>query len=466
MKKLNMKLSLLAMVFVLFCLIRLPVLAAPAASEANPPQTPGWHYENNSYRYYYKYGSNVISFKSTGVIQITKSSSLKTATRTTVFKPGFYYFHLGALSISPNGVGSYQLYKVSADGSLVNNGWYKFSKKPLFKSTTDTSITLTPKTAYFTGQDSQKVYYNGKVYTGIAKKNDCYYQVKYGVYKNKYTGTLKSSYIDVSRKRLAPANQKFYKNGVQFTGIYNRIYYIKGYKENYTGWKKLQKNLYYFKKGTAVTGTCYLKSYGGGSQSYRYTFDSQGVLKTNLFEQGSIDYYRQKLKIEVNITTHTITIYMYDSKTKSYDIPLKAFICSTSKKKGATKAGNFTLSKGSRTRWFKPKKNSSHYYQWGVFIKGSYSWFHSEYYRAKNIYALSPKIYNGLGTNQTSACIRTQVVNAKLIYDIAAKNKYTVPVHIFRSSNKGAFGQILLSDTTGKLPLDQKYDPTDHLVKK
>ena len=73
--------------------------------------------------------------------------------------------------------------------------------------------------------------------------------------------------------------------------------------------------------------------------------------------------------------------------------------------------------------------------------------------------------YNGLGTNQTTACIRVQAGNAKLIYDIAKTNRYSIPIRIYRSSNKGPFGKITLKDTTGKIPGNQNYDPTDPAFK-
>lgn len=114
---------------------------------------------------------------------------------------------------------------------------------------------------------------------------------------------------------------------------------------------------------------------------------------------------------------------------------------------------------------FTKKSNPWHYYQWGVFVKGTRSWIHSEMYRGTSNKKLIASTYNGLGTNQTTACIRVQAGNAKLIYDIAKTNRYSIPIRIYRSSNKGPFGKITLNDTTGKIPGNQNYDPTDPAFK-
>ena len=81
---------------------------------------------------------------------------------------------------------------------------------------------------------------------------------------------------------------------------------------------------------------------------------------------------------------------------------------------------------------FTKKGNPWHYYQWGVFVKGTRSWIHSEMYRGTSNKKLIASTYNGLGTNQTTACIRVQAGNAKLIYDIAKTNRYSIPIRIYR----------------------------------
>ncbi|MCD8018572.1 MAG: hypothetical protein LUF92_03005 [Clostridiales bacterium] len=256
--------------------------------------------------------------------------------------------------------------------------------------------------------------------------------------------------------------------------VIDRKYYKKGvFQSDYTGWKKIKKKIYYFKNGKAVTGWKYLKSYSGGSKTYKYLFKSNGVLVTNLFnyKNNYNKYIKRKMSITVNLTTHNVTIYLWDSKKKSYCIPAKTFICSTSRYKNGTKirAGKKgRLEKTSATTWFIYKKsNPWRYYQYGVHIKNSESWFHSTLYTTNNAKKLanptSANGYNYLGTNQTTSCIRLQAVNAKLIYDIATKSnvKQRVWVNIVRSKNKGPFGKVTLNSTTGKLSANTTVDPTD-----
>lgn len=244
----------------------------------------------------------------------------------------------------------------------------------------------------------------------------------------------------------------YYKNGVALTG-----------------WQKIKGNIYYFDKkkgGAAVTGWNYLKSYSGGKTKYKYFFKKNGVLVTDLFSYKK-SYIKAPMTIKVNLTTHNVTFYLYDSKKKAYIIPAKTVICSTARDGKSTKVGHFRLEKTSARKWFIYKKsNPWHYYQYGVHIKGATSWFHSTMYRTtnrKSLIVTGSAGYNRLGTNQTTTCIRLQAVNAKLIYDIATKTnkKARVWVDVYRSKDKGPFGQVKLKDTTGKLSSKQKYDPTD-----
>ena len=237
-----------------------------------------------------------------------------------------------------------------------------------------------------------------------------------------------------------------------------------------TGWQKIDGNIYYFNAkdgGAALTGWNYLKSYSGGKTKYKYLFKKNGVLVTDLFSYKR-SYIKSPMTIKVNLTTHNVTFYLYDSKKKAYIIPAKTVICSTARDGKSTKVGHYRLEKTTARKWFIYKKsNPWHYYQYGVHIKGCTSWFHSTMYRTTNKKSLivdGSAGYNLLGTNQTTTCIRLQAENAKLIYDISTKTnkKARVWVDIYRSSNKGPFGKVTLKDTTGKLQSSQKYDPTDH----
>lgn len=460
--------GILAAILIISLLSTFIVHAEGENTEPGPePVAPGWHFEDNSFCFYVKEEGSIHKFTGTGVFQLQETTSHASANSMKVFKPGYYYFVAGQLKLSVSNVGQCLVYKVNADDTISQLGQYMVSHIYADKQTEGNVTTITPKTKLFTGMKNNTVYKDGLAYTGICKKNNVFYKVTNGVIGKTINGVLSTTYIDTAKNTLCQPTYKYYKNGVGYTGIANNTYYVNGTKSSFTGWKKSNKKIYYFKKGSAVTGTAYLPSYGGGSSKYRYSFYNNGILKTNLFKEGnpSVNYYKQRMKFELNLTTHTVTMLMYDSKTKTYDIPLKAFVCSTAKNGKGTKTGNHHLAKGSRCRWFVPPRATTHFYQWGVFIRGSYSWFHSEQFTSKNIRRFKASTYNGLGTNQTSACVRLQVVNAKLIYDIAGQNPYDIPVQIFRSSAKGAFGQITLADTTGKIPITLNHDPTDPLIK-
>ncbi|MDO5147606.1 MAG: hypothetical protein Q4D60_11460 [Eubacteriales bacterium] len=273
---------------------------------------------------------------------------------------------------------------------------------------------------------------------------------------------------------VAPETDSTEKNKSATRKVEDGKYFVDDeFQSDFTGWEKINNKIYYFKKGVALTGWNYLKSYSGGKKKYKYFFKPNGQLVTNLFnyKNNYKTYIQKPMTIEVNLTTHNITFYLYDNKKKSYCIPAKTVICSTSRYKNGTKirAGKKgRLEKTSARKWFIYKKaNPWRYYQYGVHIKNSKAWFHSTLYRTSNPKKLmDPNHYNGynyLGTDQTTNCIRMQAVNAKLIYDIATKTnkKARVWVNIYRSKDEGPFGKVTLDDTTGKLPSKTNIDPTD-----
>lgn len=350
-----------------------------------------------------------------------------------------------------------------------------------------TSSSISSGVTLFTGLYGGKIYQDGvTLASGYAYINNIMYKVSGGTYsaKTKFTGVLKSSYVDASKSALVKASGYYYKEGKPATGVVNLQYYKAGKPTSVTGWKKMNSRgmyngaaVYYFKKGKAVTGWHYLKSYGGGSAKYKYNFRSNGTLRTNLFAWKRSYYIKQKLYIKTNLTTHNTTIYVYDKATGKYDIPAITAVCSTSRKKNGTRPVKKTyIQKTSARKWFIYKKsNPWHYYQYGVLINGSASWYHSTMYKTKKANSLvnptSSSGYNYLGTNQTTACIRQQAGMARLIYDIAVMNrqpraslkkqKERVWVDIYRSGDKGPFGKITLKDSSSKLKSGVKKDPTD-----
>ena len=247
-----------------------------------------------------------------------------------------------------------------------------------------------------------------------------------------------------------------------FTGVYNLQFYKKGKPFKKTGWIKYNDYRYYLKNGQALTGWNYVQDLSGSSQKYKYYFSKTGRLSENLFKTFGARIRKRRMKVCVNLTTHNITIYLYDKKKHNYDIPAKSWVCSTARDGRSTVPGNYHLSKSSASAWFIYKKTDPyHYYQYKVKIHGTRMLFHSEMYTGTSKSKLATWTYNGLGTNQTTRCIRSQCGNAYLLYRIARENRYAIPVRIYRSSNKGPFGKKTLANSGGKLKNGQRYDPTD-----
>ncbi len=247
-----------------------------------------------------------------------------------------------------------------------------------------------------------------------------------------------------------------------FTGVYQLSYYKNGQPAAADGWVEYNGEFYYFYQNRALTGWNYVKDLSGGKKVYKYYFDGDGILSQNLFKTFGARIRKEKLKIFVNLTTHNVTVYLYDSKKKDYIIPAKSWVCSTARDGKSTRKGNYYLAKGTATKWFIYKKSKPyHYYQYKVKIRGTNMLFHSEMYSGTRKNKLVARTYNGLGTNQTTRCIRSQCGNAYLLYRIAKENRHSIPVRIYRDKNKGPFGKKTLANSGGRVKSGTKYDPTD-----
>ena len=398
-------------------------------------------------------------------VQTASNISIKDGSTTYTLKKGLYYFNAeGKLNQNPTGIGIRKVYPVSTAFEKKTPVNYVVKNA----ACTNKSDVISSGSIYFTGKYGSKIYKSGRPYSGVADVSSVMYKVTNGTYnsKTKYTGLLKTSYVSVSAQKLKSATNLYYNSGKPYTGVVSRKYYKNGKAQNVSGGRKIGNSVYYFKKGVAVTGWKRLKSYGGGTAKYKYYFKKNGRLVMDLFSVNRNYYIKQKMKIRVNLTTHNTTFYIYDNQTKDYTIPALTAICSTSRTRTGTPTGHFRLEKTSARKWFiYTKSNPYHYYQYGVHIKGSKSWFHSTMHRTTSRNSLivnGAAGYNKLGTNQTTACIRHQAGVAKLIYDISTKTyrKARVWVDVYRSGTQGPFGKITLAQTTGKLKSSQKYDPT------
>ncbi|MDO4975927.1 MAG: hypothetical protein Q4E53_01580 [Eubacteriales bacterium] len=340
----------------------------------------------------------------------------------------------------------------------------------------------TPETP-FSGVKNGVVYYEGNVYkTGLLKKaaDTKFYVVKEGRIGDVYTGVYTGAYVDELTKSTGRFSNTFIKKGSLASGVVSLKLYLGGqFASTFTGWQVVDGKRYYFTNGVAAANQFKLvPAYTNNGKKYKYYFRADGQVSENMF----IDYgysktinWLKKAKgvkkthmLSVDLVSHNMTIYLYDKQTKAFDIPAKVTVCSTSRKKNGTPVGHWRLEKTSAKRWVTVKDSKPvRRYQWAVHIIGTPTLFHSSAYatlgNAKTLYAF---YYNGLGTSQTSYCIRQQACNAKIVYDLAklTYKKQRVMVDIGRMKKAGPFAKITLANTTGKIASKRKTDPTDPVL--
>ena len=352
----------------------------------------------------------------------------------------------------------------------------------------------------YTGWHENKYYKSGKTYTGIKTNNKGvpYYYVK-GVknstkkylYKNRYymngkvyTGIIKTDsgvfFYNKgvkSKTEIYTYDGKKYRNGKLYSGLYGSYYYSSGKK--YTGyrdtvkqvktgeihyfkkdgsvcrahgWWRIDGKRYYFENGYAAKGWEYI-------DGYKYYFHQKtGTLCQDLIACQGDKWKKADLKIRVNRQQNCVTIYAKDGDN-GYIIPVKALVCSVGKKETPTITGTYTLKNesGRIYRWHLlggPDMGGYVYGQYAVRINGGYM-FHSVTYKEKDNRTFIASTYNNLGGPASHGCVRLQVIDAKLIYDIV---KYRdTKVEIYDSNYVGPFDKPVLK----KIPLWQNYEPTD-----
>ncbi|MCD8190831.1 MAG: L,D-transpeptidase [Clostridiales bacterium] len=401
-----------------------------------------------------------------GTVEVTQDET----TVTYSFAVGIYYFDADGLwqkDLDEETASVYLTTVEEEDGDLVaedTDSKVLAVDSATVKETTD-GYSVSSNIEYFAGKFNSRYYYEGELYSGLFRftSGGKLYVITNGK-GSSFTGTMSSSagtYI-CNYTLSTSYDGCYYKSGYTYTGYLssNRTYYTKGKKDtSISGWKTISSKEYYFTKGVAAKGTKRIKRNG---YTYTYTFRSDGSLVTDLFAYNS-SYKKKKLHIVLARGSHTGTILAYNSSTKKYDIPVKSFVISMSRKSSNTKPGTYKLT--TRKRWWKYKAGL--WYQYATYVSGSGSWTHSEQYSKASVKALKYSSYNGLGTNQSKQCIRMQVVNCKLIYDLAKSNGSNTRVVITRGNGYLPFGKMTLSnnyDATGKVKSTQKYDPTDPAV--
>ena len=371
--------------------------------------------------------------------------------------------------------------------AVVANNVFRMTDGKMYKFTAG-------KAALFTGTHDDARYTKGVPFEGWGLSGTalCYYvkgkwksaksltQLKSNGGFHQYGGkwyyasaaALKNYKAVVANNVYQLVNKKLYKyaNGARalFTGSYKGYPYRQGVKLNYKGWTNLGGKTYYYRNGMALTGWQYLKSKYNG-KVYKYFFRSDGSQVKDMFKHFGNSYLSKKLLLQVNRTTHTADILLWDKEKKSYCIAAKSFVCSTCKEASHFDPGTFTLSKSHQKRWLSfdnPDNGQITHYQYGTWVVGNHAWLHSPQYKVKgDIYSLNVNNYNKLGTNQSYYCIRLHVINVLYIYK-SVKKMGKQKAKLYSSGNKGPYGKITLKGSTGYQSKSKRWDPTDPAVKK
>ena len=174
---------------------------------------------------------------------------------------------------------------------------------------------------------------------------------------------------------------------------------------------------------------------------YKTCYDGLG----RLYEDAeSLLGKRSSYVLRVNKGTNVVTVLIQDG-TGAYNIAFKRFVCSVG---NDTPVGTYYTP--AKYRWKELMGPS--YGQYSTRIVGGIL-FHSVPYNKMNIYTLSPRMYNQLGTTCSHGCVRLTCGDAKWIYDNCVLG---TRVDIIASGS-----DPLSKPSAQKLPLSQTWDPTD-----
>jgi len=222
-----------------------------------------------------------------------------------------------------------------------------------------------------------------------------------------------------------------------------KFYYINGALAS--GWQRIDGNRYYFDPesgNAAVTGWKYI-------EGYKYYFDGEGKLLQNV---ESIIGPQSRYYLTVNCYTNTVMVYAYDSANGTYDIPVKAIVCSCGTAGNETIQGDFTLQRLQPWR----ELMGDVYGQYCTRISGNFLFHSAWFYENGNHQSVSVRQYNMLGRNASHGCVRLTTADAKWIYE----NCNGCPVHLFTNDQPAPFDKPV---PPSAVPVhgDYGYDPTD-----
>lgn len=288
-------------------------------------------------------------------------------------------------------------------------------------------------------------------------------KVQFVVYKNKKK--KQGTYLAKLKKAAGKYTAKIESES---TGKYSVYAY------GYTTWgKKIllnRKNYQLSKKNMGKQGWHYEK-YNGKKYKFYYINNQKQTDLTKILKLKKNS--GKRFTIEVNRLAGVVTIYMYNTDTKKYDIPVKTCTVSVGRDVSTvagtgglnldssyTPIGTYSIcSNGMAVRYpLKPMHEpdgSTVYARWCTHIVGNV-YFHAIAVGTQSHYALSASTYNRLGTPASAGCIRMTVADAKWLYDYMPTG---TPVKVVQgsSSKPGPLGKEKTIQVQGSI----NYDPTD-----
>ncbi|MCD7826753.1 MAG: L,D-transpeptidase family protein [Clostridiaceae bacterium] len=282
-----------------------------------------------------------------------------------------------------------------------------------------------------------------------------------------------------TKKKLAVYSAKASSNGKSYSARISHS--VTGsyavYAYGYTRWGKkvlLNEKSYSMKKKDMGKNGWYYEKYQGTKYKFYYINNVKQTDLTdilNIKKGGS----GSQFLIEINRAACVVTIYMYDSDTGKYDIPVKTCTVSVGRdvstvagtsglntNSSYTPLGTYSIcTNGEAVRYslktMHEPDGSIVYARWCSHIVGNV-YFHAVAVSSQSHYALSSYSYNRLGSPASAGCVRMTVADAKWIYDYASTGT-KVKILQGNSSKPGPLGKNATITIQGV-----SYDPTDPAV--
>ena len=280
-----------------------------------------------------------------------------------------------------------------------------------------------------------------------------------------WTNNGKTSGTIGTDKYITAIQVKFWKKGVRFPLNTNNALEAAQYEgmmqdgtgalryqtadgTPYTGWAYVNNDKYYVKDNVPLTGWQYL-------DGYKFYFDESGKLVTDL---EPIMGNPHDFQIKVNRARNSFTVYTKDGEN-GYIIPYKVFLCTVNGTE--TPLGTYKFYAKYRWKYMHDDPTGRPIYcQFLNRFKNGYI-VHSLIYKDKaDSYYFDADSYNNLGAQSSDGCVRLRADQAQWVYE-NCPNGTSITIY----EDTWNIGPLDRPAVEQAIPLSQKYDPTDPVVK-